>query len=403
MSLKLSVLLLSFAVASRSVAVINESPVNLALSRHVNVTNMRNLVRHDQARAHILRERAGKASQQTINEPIDNVAVTYVASIGVGSPATYYNLIVDTGSSNTWVGAGKKYVRTRSSKQTRDTVSVQYGSGSFKGTEYVDNVTIEPGFTIRQSIGVATTAIGFTGYDGILGIGPVDLTRGTLSPDTNKIIPTVTDNAYNQGFLRVNKIGISFEPTVLPSTVNGELSWGGIDRRKFTGPITYAPITSTFPSSLYWGIDQSITYGDSTDILTDASGIVDTGTTLIMLASDAFATYVSATGGVMDHSVGLLTITPTQYANLESLFFEINGDTFELTPNAQIWPRSLNTLIGGKRNRIYLIVIDIGKNSGSGLDFINGFTFLERFYTIYDTTRQAVGFATTPYTYSTSN
>jgi len=32
--------------------------------------------------------------------------VQYLATVGVGSPATDYSLIVDTGSSNTWVGAG---------------------------------------------------------------------------------------------------------------------------------------------------------------------------------------------------------------------------------------------------------------------------------------------------------
>jgi hypothetical protein len=31
--------------------------------------------------------------------------VTYTASVGVGSPATDYTLLIDTGSSNTWVGA----------------------------------------------------------------------------------------------------------------------------------------------------------------------------------------------------------------------------------------------------------------------------------------------------------
>ena len=44
-----------------------------------------------------------------------------------------------------------------------------------------------------QSIGVATKSVGFDGVDGILGIGPVDLTLGTLSPDTSSSIPTVTD------------------------------------------------------------------------------------------------------------------------------------------------------------------------------------------------------------------
>jgi len=44
-----------------------------------------------------------------------------------------------------------------------------------------------------------------------------------------------------------------------------------------------------------------------------------------------------------------------------------------------------------------------GTNSGSGLDFIMGFTFLQRFYSVFDTTNSAVGFAATVYTNATTN
>jgi cathepsin E len=77
-------------------------------------------------------------------------------------------------------------------------------------------------------------------------------------------------------------------------------------------------------------------------------------------------------------------------------------ETFELTPNAQIWPRRLNHLIGGEPSDIFLIVNDLG-SSESGLNFINGYTFLERYYSIYDTERKQLGLARTPYTFATTN
>lgn len=46
------------------------------------------------------------------------LGVTYTTSVGVGSPPTQYTLLIDTGSSNTWVGAGKAYVKTSTSKST---------------------------------------------------------------------------------------------------------------------------------------------------------------------------------------------------------------------------------------------------------------------------------------------
>ncbi len=41
---------------------------------------------------------------------------------------------------------------------------------------------------------------------------------------------------------------------------------------------------------------------------------------------------------------------------------------------------------------MYLIVNDIGTNSGEDPDFINGYTFAERFYTVFVTANERVGF-----------
>ncbi|KIM47467.1 hypothetical protein M413DRAFT_439126 [Hebeloma cylindrosporum] len=400
----LTTLLLALSVAANPVLV-NRSPVTLPISRRLNLTSIHNLVRHDQARAKALRARAAAKTtgltfhtDAVINEQVDNQAVTYIASVGVDS------LIIDTGSSNTWVGATKAYVKTSTSVQTSNKVSVTYGSGSFSGTEFTDTVTLAPGLVIpKQSIGVASTSTGFAGVDGILGIGPVDLTVGTLSPATNSPIPTVTDNLFANGVITANEIGVSFEPTTTPEVLNGELTWGGTDSSKFTGAITFIPITTTFPASEFWGINQSVRYGTSTSILTTTAGIVDTGTTLVLLATNGLTKYKTATGAVVDSATGLLRITSAQFSALQSLFFTAGGTTFELTANAQLWPRSLNTDIGGIAGRIYLIVNDLGTNSGQGLDFINGYTFLERFYSVFDTTNKRVGLATTPFTTATTN
>jgi len=371
------------------------------------------MVKVAQARAKALRALAeakasGKANSfhldAVISEPIDNQAVTYVASVGIGSSLTSYSLLIDTGSSNTWVGSGRRYVQTDTSTQTSNRVSVTYGSGSFSGTEFTDQVIIAPGLVIpRQSIGVASRSSGFQGVDGILGIGPVDLTLGTLSPETNALIPTLTDNLFSQGTIPLNEIGILFNPTNVVETVNGELTWGGINSDKLSGPVNFAPITSTFPSSEFWGIDQTVRYGSSTIVLASTAGIVDTGTTLILLATDAVQAYTRLTGATLDLSTGLLRLTTAQFRQLQSLFFTIDDVVYELTPNAQIWPRALNTAIGGNANSVYLIVADLGNPSGTGFDFVNGFAFLERFYSVYDTTNKRIGFATTPNTQSTIN
>jgi len=271
--------------------------------------------------------------------------------------------------------------------------SVSYGTGSesVHGEEYLDTVTINSDLIItNQSIGVASSGsnAGLDGLDGILGLGPVDLTQGTVSNEYE--VPTVMNNLYGQGTISSQVLGVFFSPASSNNSV-GELTFGGYDASKITGSVNYVPVTSTYPSYGYWGINQAISYG-AMSILSNTAGIVDTGTTLIYIATgrhlvcdsevllthypDAFDKYQTATGGILDHITGLLKISSQQYSNLSSLYFQIGDVSYELTPNAQIWPRSLNTAIGGTADSIYLVVSDIGRNSGSGWDFTNGYCFL---------------------------
>ena len=152
------------------------------------------------------------------------------------------------------------------------------------------------------------------------------MTYGTLTDQPNSKIPTVSDNLLSQGKISSEVVGISFNPTTSLSGGNGELTFGGVDPNKYTGSITYTPITSVSPAKYYWGIDQSITYGSSgATILGKTAGIVDTGTTLMLIASDAFKRYQNLAVATMDGTTGLVRLTTAQYAKLQSLLFTIGG------------------------------------------------------------------------------
>ena len=242
----------------------------------------------------------------------------------------------------------------------RSTLIVHLRSDDLASVADTDTVTLSSALVITdQSIGVATKSSGFEGVDGILGIGPVDLTEDTVS-NTNEV-PTVTDNLFSQGTIPEEVVGVYYAPTTSESDTNGELTFGGVDTSKTTSSITYTSITSTSPASAYWGINQVISYG-STELLNSA-GIVDTGTTLVLLATNIYNEYVKATGATLDETTGLLRISSSQFSALEDLNFDIGGTTFALTPNGQIWPRSLNTAIGGSSGDIYLIVSDVSRPS----------------------------------------
>lgn len=111
----------------------------------------------------------------------------------------------------------------------------------------------------------------------------------------------------------------------------------------------------------------------------------------------------------------------SQLLPIERRILTIAQIDYEFTKNAQIWPRAvrvsvllcalasqvhalqLNTAIGGEAGSIYLIINDIGSPSGEGLDFINGYTFLERFYMVYNSAVPSFEIATTAFTFATTN
>ena len=89
----LTTVLLALAVAAEPILV-KKSLVTLPISRRINLNNL-NILEHDQLRAKALRAKgearaAGTVSNRAsvISSQAENQAVSYVASIGVGSPAT---------------------------------------------------------------------------------------------------------------------------------------------------------------------------------------------------------------------------------------------------------------------------------------------------------------------------
>ncbi|KAG2069744.1 acid protease [Suillus decipiens] len=399
-------LLLVFSITGSPVKADNP-PVSISLTSGLYFSNSTyNLLENDNARVKALRD-SSMRRQNLVNVPSTNFYPNYGHSlaVGIGNPPTTYNLFLDSGSGNTWVRASK-YVETGPSFCTGQPVGLAYVSGSFSGIEWLDYVTVGPGLTvILQSIGVADQVeLLSRNADGIIGIGPVATTVGTLQDLRTEPIPTVTDSLFGQGTISENILGVFSQPyTSSSSQINGQITFGGTDPTKYNGNIEYAPTVSTGRSRMFWGVNSRITYGNK-EILRSTDGIVDSGTTFISLASDAYQNYQLATGAKYDSATTLLTIPRKKYGTLLNLDFHIGEQIYTLTPNAQMWPRSLNTKINGKMGSIYLIFRDRGRPSGQGgSDFCLGYVFMQRFYVAYDVTNSRVGFATTAFTDATTN
>lgn len=154
-------------------------------------------------------------------------------------------------------------------------------------------------FFMQRSIGPVDLTVGKSKTDSSSPLPHSDAHIGTLFPATTSTVPTVTDNLFKQGLIPANQVGIYFAPTTQQSVQNGELTYGtfilahfpasrsqrrsgGADSSKYTGSISYTPVTTTSPASRYWGINQSIRYGSSTNILSTTAGIVDTGSSSLL-------------------------------------------------------------------------------------------------------------------------
>lgn len=399
----LSLILLSLSISD---SVTGLAPKTIKISSTLrNLPNGgHDLVRRDRARLRSLLNR--DSVDEGINVPIGtslNLGA-YVANVQVG--LGNYSLLVDSGSAYTWVGANSSnpYIPSSKSIATGENVTVPYGGGNFTGFKFIDTVIIDNIVIQNQQFGVANMSFGFSGVDGILGIGPPDRTFNTTGTDPFQLVPTVTDEMIMQGIIDANITGVSLTPLTTPDfDLDGEVTFGGVDPTKFIGNFTFVPTTDIPPASTFWGIEQSVTFGDSQTVIIPPGtpGIMDTGTTLLFLATPFLDTIVSLTGAVFDDPTGLFRVDSMD--SVQSLFYNIGGTIFELTPNAQIFPPQFNTLIGGQDGVFYLLFADLGdaanQPSGPGM-FVNGYFWLMRHYVTYDGTRKVVGVAQTENTFA---
>lgn len=230
--------------------------------------------------------------------------------------------------------------------------------------------------------------MGFNGVDGIFGLGPVGLTRNTVSNAAT--VPTFLDNLYKQGSIPSEVLGVYFKSETGSDTNdnNGELTLGGVDDTKYTGALNYVPTLKSGSAAAYWGVSiASFTYG-STVLASGATGIVDTGTTLIYIPSAAYAKYLSASGGKTDANTGLVSYTTKPTANFG---IKIGATTYNLTPAQYLVPTSQYGFFGLPAGKYYSWIANGGTGS---VNTVIGQKFLENYYSVYDTTYARIGFAT---------
>ena len=137
------ILALSLTSSATPLVTIDKSSqsINLPFAVQLNVANViipeidRALASHLFARGQA--KEAGNDTTSSFDRrassfSITNTAIAYTAVVNVGSTATSYTLLVDTGPSNAWVGGKVLGPHTKGQKRGRN-VRASYGSGALVG------------------------------------------------------------------------------------------------------------------------------------------------------------------------------------------------------------------------------------------------------------------------------
>lgn len=325
--------------------------------------------------------------------PIHNyLNAQYYGPISVGTPAQDFTVIYDTGSSNLWVPSTKcngvaclkqhKYDSTKSSTYTADgeKFNITYGSGSLSGFLSEDVVEMGAVTVKNQKFAEATTLPGLAfivgKFDGICGLAFQRISVDGVTPPFF--------SAIAQGQVTDPVFGFSLSRT---SGVDGELTLGGYDSSKFTGPITWVPLIS----ETYWqfALDGMTMNGQS--ITTATKAVADSGTSIFAGPSadvKALATKLGATPVPLNPSE--YTIDCSKVASLPEITISVGSKAFNLTGEQYVDKVSQ----GGETLCLFGFTgIDIPAPLGPL--WILGDMFMRAHYTIFDATQGAerVGYA----------
>ena len=319
----------------------------------------------------------------------------YFGEIDIGTPSQKFTVIFDTGSSNLWVPSAScnaiacllhdKYDSSQSStyKANGTKATFPYGSGTVTGFVSEETLTLG-GLAIKNQQFVETTdepglSWLLAQFDGLLGLGFGALAQG--------ITPTPFDNAVAQKL--VDPVFSFYLNRDTTSQDGGELTLGGIDKSRYTGNITYAPVTQ----KAYWRIRQD-GFAVGSDKTSYCSGgcdvIADTGTSLIAMPS-ADAAKLNAQFGATEVTPGSgeYQIDCTKVASLPDVTFTIAGRDFTLAGSEYVLKVSSpegDQCISGFSG------IDLPAQIGPL--WILGDVFIGKYYTIFDVANARVGFAT---------
>ncbi|KAF4571485.1 peptidase A1 family protein [Pleurotus pulmonarius] len=253
----------------------------------------------------------------SIGLDIESNDVGYLASVQMGTPPRNFELLMDSGSADLWVGAencqsqaggncgNHNFLGPASSNTFKDTqqpFQVTYGTGEVQGSIVTDDISVAGLALQAHTFGVATTeSVDFsdnsTPFDGIMGLAQSTLSQQNTATPIEALVQT--------GALK--QTVVSYKISRLADLKNdGEITFGGLDATKFD-PLTLTEVPNVSRQG-FWEAAMPAVSVDGTDLgLNGRTAILDTGTTLIIApAADALAIHQQIPGAQSDGQGGFV-------------------------------------------------------------------------------------------------
>ncbi|GAB9477892.1 Aspartic protease, partial [Globisporangium polare] len=201
-------------------------------------------------------------------------------------------------------------------------------------------------------------------FDGILGLGFDSLAENG--------IPTPFGQLVKNGVLDSPVFAFYLGKT---DGAAGELSFGGIDSTRYTGALTYVPVTD----ASYWTVQLDSLAVKTTKLTSVKTAIVDSGTSFIVGPTSQVASLAKAVGAT---SIGGGEYSLSCSGSYPDLTFTISGKVFTLTQKDYTFQDGTTCLFAFSASSENLWIL--------------GDVFMRKYYTVFDwgsTGSPRVGFA----------
>merc|ERR1712032_955807 len=273
-----------------------------------------------------------------------------------------------------WFTSHKTYSHDKSSTYHKNgtVFKIQYGSGPVSGVYSSDDVTIGQltvkDFTFAEVDNTGGLGLGYRlgRFDGILGLGWDSISVGG--------VPTIM-----KALVGAKQLADPVFAFYLGNLAPGELVFGGVDEKHYTGDFTFVPLSS----ETYWQVALDDVKLGGASVSSTKSAIVDSGTSLLAGPSAEVKAIADKLGA---KSVMGKEYTVDCSKDLPDLTFTLGGKDYTLNGQDLILTQSGSSCILG------LMGVDVPAPRGPL--WILGDVFMRKFYVQFDWGQKRLGFAT---------